>query len=382
MDKEKSITRRDFLKLSGAALGFFLLVPEIFQNGRDFYPIYNVGVKSSLRVYPVFDGSILILLDSLLENRLNIILTDPRKVPLRALVLPKSKEYSRQISSIDPECLIGDPKEQSISDRVHIYSFPFLNKNSLLSNISEATVKLAVIKNPQGEIIPAYNIRKDNKVLFSGKPKTILNNQEENFQLSISVGATHHSFIAGVDIYSEEINSEFFNMFSFPYGIYGIHNLITFGKPNCFEYNLLNLISRQSSLSEYRYNNLCQFPFNPGYYQPQYGWINTQGFFGSEGFGNSYDQTLNLLGQGILNEESVGFMISGPWWFNQPNNPYAVNLSLKMLEKIGIKPISFFSCDTGGQTGFWYKKDNQWQFSHQGNFSNMQHTTLAMFGFC
>jgi len=33
MGKEKSITRRDFLKLSGwsiAALGSFLLVPEIF----------------------------------------------------------------------------------------------------------------------------------------------------------------------------------------------------------------------------------------------------------------------------------------------------------------------------------------------------------------
>jgi len=382
MDKEKSIKRRDFLKLSGlsiAALGSFLLVPEIFQDGIDFYPIYNVGVKSSLRVYPVFDGFGLRFLDHILDGRLSALLTQPNSIFERVRVLSISEKYSNYIARSHHN-IIEEPKEVKIDDGM-IYSFELKNVPDELSKLAEPSLKLAVIENPHGLIIPAQSSSDNDRVLFSGMPDNILKYYKD-VKLAISVGATDPRLISYQNIFSEPCNQFLYQLLTFPYGLYGIFNLITLGEPNKHEENLLKVISEESPLKEYRHQHLAQFPFNQGYYQPQYGWIDTQGFFGSEDFEHIYDQTLNLVGQGILNDKSVGFMISGPWWFNQPNNQYAVDLALRMLRDVGVSPNSFFSCDTGGQTGFWYKENNQWKFSHQGNHANMQHTTLAMFGFC
>jgi hypothetical protein len=355
-----------------------LFLPEVFQDGVKISSIYEIGIKSKLKIYTPFDGFSLRLLDHFLGGRLGALLTQPNSIFERVQVLPISEKYSNYIARSHHN-IIEVPKKAKIDDGM-VYSFELKNVPEELSKLAEPSLKIAVIKNPHGLIIPAQSSSVNSRVLFSGMPDKVLKDYK-NVKLAISIGATDPRLISYQNIFSEPCNQFLYQLLTFPYGLYGIFNLITLGEPNNNEKNLLKVISEKSPLKEYRHQYLAQFPFNSGYYQPQYGWINTQGFFGSEGFEHRYDQTLNLLGQGILNDESVGFMISGPWWFNQPNNPYAVNLSLKMLEKIGIKPISFFSCDTGGQTGFWYKENNQWKFSHQGNYANMQHTTLAMFGF-
>ncbi|GAB4218738.1 MAG: hypothetical protein Fur009_1250 [Candidatus Microgenomates bacterium] len=212
-------------------------------------------------------------------------------------------------------------------------------------------------------------------------PSTILANSSKP-KVALSIGATHPRLIAYQNIFSDSLPESVKRDFSFPSQIYGLINLLTLGEPNLNEIQLLKLIKHHAYLYEYKHDYTIELPFSNIYYQPQYGWEKNTGFFGSEEFNHFYDQTLNLIGQGIdAQNNDYGFVISAPWWFNQPNNPWAIKLSIHLLNQIGIIPTSILSCDTGGQTGFYYQKDGQYNFSHSGPYANMQHTTLALFGF-
>lgn len=266
-----------------------------------------------------------------------------------------------------------------------IYSFQIPGEvHEYFRNLCEPYIKIGLIENPKGKILQALNLINQNNrnILFSGLPQTILKNSSSPPKVALSIGATHPKFIAYQDIFSQPLLNEVKKDFSFPAGVYGLINLLTLYPPNKNELELLQRISQEAYLSEYRHKNLIQLPFFHGFYQPQYGWSAKSGFFGSDKFEHFFDQTLNLVGQGFgKNDKEFGIIISGPWCFNQPNNPWAINLTLDLLSRINITPNCLISCDTGGQTGFWYLENGQYQFSHKGEHANMQHTTLALFGF-
>ncbi|MCS6956435.1 MAG: hypothetical protein NZM02_01120, partial [Patescibacteria group bacterium] len=348
-------------------LTLLLLDYLLYPKPLTFYSPFDKDLPP-IKINVPYNGPVLGYFDDFLGGKLSAILTDYSKI------IPRLEDRLKQDFQGSPDQLISDFKLFNAS-KFDIFHFPI----PLLS--SSDGFKLLITKKDASFSILKPEKKDNDQVCFAAMPQDILQKTPE-IKAAISIGATNPYFI------SYDPNGVFCNVpkdffrnqkeYTFSFAPYSLLNFV--GRlHNKQEIELFNQVQRKSPLIEYRHGYLIKIPNTDIFYQPQYSISRKDGefyFCGSNHFHHKWDQTINLFG---FLQDGRKIFLSGPWYFNQPENRWVIDLVEIIFSKIGFKKNDFIlvSADTGGQTGFYYKEDKNFLFSHSENFN---HTTCIMLG--
>lgn len=358
------ISRRDFLKLAGLGLGS-LMVDIVFSSDRmNFYSLFDENLPPVQILLP-YRGNILKLVDYFLRGKLSALVTNPQTIAYRVWDLAEKDKTKF-------EDLLGDYSCEEFRD-FYLYTFPIKEGGDLNNSL----FRLLISKHKNRlKIVQAFKKNDDEgSITIARLPDQVLSENPE-ICAGISIGATNPYFISyaeeGVKVFGFKEND-----YTFPFAPYALLNFVG-NLQNPRDALFLEEVSRGSPLGEYHHRNLVNI--GQGIlYQPQYIISKENGqiiFRGSQTFEHRWDQTVNLFGW--VGENIV--FLSGPWWFNQPDNNWVGGLVEEIFSRIGLNEnFLLASADTGGQTGFWYRdNNNELCFSHKNKAH--QHTTVMMLG--
>lgn len=363
-EKIHRISRKDFLKLAGLGLGTWM-VDAIFGSDQiDFYSLFDEKLPPVKIILP-YRGNTLKLVDYFLGGKLSALVTNPQTIVYRVWDLTEKDETNLKD-------LLGDYSCEEFRD-FYLYTFPIKEGEGLNNSF-----RLLISKESKGsrlKIVQAFKKNDNKSITIARLPHQILSEIPE-ICAGISIGATNPYFISyaeeGINVFGFEEND-----YTFPFAPYVLLNFVG-NLQNPRDALLLEKVSRRSPLGEYHHRNLVNI--GQGIlYQPQYIISKEEDgqiiFRGSQTFEHRWDQTVNLFGW--VGKNIV--FLSGPWWFNQPDNNWVGGLVEEMFSRIGLKEnFLLASADTGGQTGFWYRNNNRLCFSHEDQAH--QHTTAMMLG--